>query len=183
MPAGQRKCFWYMSLYRKPVYIVEEVAAVVTATATKLGLPVYYFFGHLREITLRLQELTNSTTQKGKMFPAVILFTDIPVRVGQPMGFYGQANLNLIIANWTEQKYTSTERLEKVFKPILYPIKKEFLNQFYKHINFTFPGELQYTEIDRYYYGSTIENKNVFNDYVDCIEIQNLQVTINNKTC
>jgi len=172
-----------MSIYSKPVYLVEEVAAVVTATATALGRPVYYMYGHLREITLRLQELTSSTTNKDKMFPAIILFTDIPVRVGDPAGFYGTASLNLIIAHWTQQDYTAAQRLANVFKPVLYPIKKEFLNRLQRHVMFTTPGELKYTEIDRYFYGSTIENKNVFNDYIDCIEIQNIQVTIQNKIC
>lgn len=172
-----------MSDYSKPIYVVEEVAAVVAAVAARLATPVYYFFGHLREITTRFQELTNSTTDKDKMFPCVVLFTDIPVRQNQPPGTYGTASLNLIIANFTQQNYTAQQRLDNNFKPVLYPIKKEFFRQMERHLQFTYPNEISYTEIDRYYYGATVDSKNQFNDFIDCIEIQNLQVIIKNKTC
>jgi len=172
-----------MSDFSKAIYVVEEVAAVVTKVATELAIDVFYFFGHLKEVTARLQELANSTTNKGKAFPCVILFTDIPIRQNQPQGTYGTANLNLIIANYTQQNYTAQQRLDNVFKPVLYPIKREFMKQFERHLQFTFPGELAYTEIDRYFYGSSMNDKNAFNDHIDCIEIQNLQVIIKNKPC
>jgi hypothetical protein len=164
-------------------YIPEEIAAVVAASATALGYDVFYFFGHLREVAARLQELTNSTTNKSKQFPCIILFTDIPIRANQPQGSYGTASLNLIIANWTEPKYTAQQRLDNNFKTVLYPIKREFMKRLNRHLAFGFPGEMAYTEIDRYFYGSTMNDKNAFNDYIDCIEIQNLQVIIKNKPC
>jgi hypothetical protein len=174
-----------MSDWSEEIYITDEVKAVVAKTATAMARDVFYFFGHIKEVSTRLQELTNSTTNKSKQFPCVILFTDIPVRENQPIGTYGTANLNLIIANWTNPKYTSQQRLDNNFKPILRPIKKEFIKQMSRHLQFGFPltTEIQRTGIDRYFYGSTMNDKNAFNDYIDCIEIQNLQVIIKNKPC
>jgi hypothetical protein len=52
-----------------PVYIVDEIAAVVAKVNTALTsasfghLPVYYMYGHPKEIANRLQQLTNSPTE------------------------------------------------------------------------------------------------------------------------
>ncbi len=57
------------------VYIVEEMEAVVAKvntalTAASFGTPpVYYMYGHPKEITNRLQELSNSPTEGNKKFP------------------------------------------------------------------------------------------------------------------
>lgn len=175
-----------MSAYSKPVYIVEEMAAVVAKVATKLATPVYYMYGHPLEIVGRLQEKANSTTMKATAFPLVCLFTDIPEDNGDNVGFYAKDRLNIVICTSTTQTYTSEERTANTFKPILYPIKVELLKQITAYPNFTVNGELKFRSWDRYFwgrqglYGSVA---NPFNDYIDAIEIQNLQITIKNKIC
>ncbi len=174
----------------EPVYIVEDMAAIVAKvntalTAASFGRAVYYMFGHPLEIVTRLQQLSQSTTQKDKKYPLVALFTDIPV-VHKP-GFYGEAKMNIIIATLTKPEFTAPQRLQNNFKPILQPIKDELLNQIDRYTGFTHEGELSYTEIERYYWGKQGlygNNANVFNDYIDCIELQNVTVTLKlNNLC
>lgn len=169
------------------VYIVEEMAEVVAKvntalTAADFGKTVYYMYGHVKEISSRLQELSNSPTEKDKKFPLIILFTDIQIDKDTP-GFYGSARLRMLIANMTQPEYISTQRTDLNFKPVLHPIKEELLKQIGEHQQFTYPDELRYKETDMYFYGSQINDKNQFNDYIDAIELRDIQVNIKNKIC
>lgn len=168
------------------IYIVEEMEAVVAKVNTALTdanfgtTPVYYMYGHPKEIAIRLQELTNSPTEANKKFPLIILFTDITIDRSL-VGFYGSTSLRMLIANFTLPEYTSVQRTNINFKPILHPIKKELLNQIDRHAQFTYEDELEYKETDMYYYGCQINEKNIFNDHIDAIELRDIKLNIKNK--
>lgn len=169
------------------IFIVDEIRTVVERTNAKLaednfGMEVYYSYGHPKEINQRLQTLSESAEDKDKVFPRIILLTDIPIN-HNIIGFWGQARLRILICNYTEAEYTAEERTEKNFKPILHPIKKAFIDKLSTYGLFTFEGELQYTETDCYYYGSQINDKNQFNDRIDAIEITDLLVNVTAKIC
>lgn len=172
----------------EPIYIVEEIAAVVAKVNQGLYLegfqylPVYYKYGHPKEIAKRLQELTNSPTEAHKKFPLIILFTDITIEKDTP-GFYGSARLRMLVANITQPQLISEERTEQNFKPVLHPIKDELIKQIGLHGQFTYEEELTYDETDMYFYGSQINDKNIFNDYIDAIELKNIRINIKNKIC
>lgn len=169
-----------------PVYIVDEIGAVVTKVNTALTaagfghLPVYYMYGHPKEIASRLQELTNSPTEAHKKFPLIILFTDIQIDHDVP-GFYGATRLRMLIANFTLPTYISEQRTEINFKPILHPIKDELIKQISLYRQFTYKDELRYSETDMYFYGSQINDKNIFNDHIDAIELRDIRINIKNK--
>lgn len=159
--------------------IVANVNTALTA-ANFSTMPVYYMYGHPKEIAIRLQELTNSPTEGHKKFPLIILFTDITIDKSL-IGFYGSTSIRMLIANFTLPEYTSVQRTEINFKPILHPIKKELLNQIDRHARFTYEDELTYKETDMYYYGSQINDKNIFNDHIDAIELRDIKLNIKNK--
>jgi hypothetical protein len=168
------------------IYIVEEMASVIAKVNTALtdanfdSTPVYYMYGHPKEIAIRLQELSNSPTEGSKKFPLIILFTDITIDRSL-IGFYGSTSLRILIANFTLAEYISEQRTEINFKPILHPIKKELINQIDRHDRFTYEDELTYKETDMYYYGSQINDKNIFNDRIDAIELRDIKLNIKNK--
>jgi hypothetical protein len=168
------------------VYIVEEIGAVVqkvdAALYSSIGSNIYYMYGHPLEIVKRLQELSNSITQKDKKFPLVILFTDIRIDRETP-GFYGSTSLRILVANITQPEYISEQRTELNFKPVIHPIKEELIKQIERHYQFTFPENITFSETDMYFYGSSINNKNIFNDYIDATEIRDLKINIKNKIC
>jgi hypothetical protein len=169
------------------LFIVDEIKTVVQKTNTKLtaagfGMEVYYSYGHPKEINQRLQTLSESSEDKSKLFPRIMLLTDIPIN-HNIVGFWGQARLRLLICNYTEAEYTAEERTENNFKPILHPIKKAFIDQLSTYGLFAFETVPVYTETDCYYYGSQINDKNQFNDRIDAIEITDLLVNITAKIC
>ncbi len=168
-----------------PIFIVDEMAQVVAKvnaalTAASFGRTVYYMYGHPKEIAKRLQELSNSTTQKDKKFPLIILFTDVMINRSIP-GFYGTAKLRMLVCNITQPEYTSDKRTALNFRPILHPIKEELINQIGKYSGFTTEDELTFSETDMYFYGSSINDKNIFNDYIDAIELRDIKINIKNK--
>ncbi len=173
------------------VYIVEEVGAVVAKVDQALqakSFPhrVYYMFGHPVEIANRLLELSNSVEDKNKKFPLVCLFTDVRVTRNQPEGKFGTASLHLIIVNITDQHYTAQQRLDNNFKPVLQPIKTELIKQLSRHKQFSFDQDSEFIEIERYYWGREGLHGNVnnmFNDFIDGIELPRLKVVIDKKIC
>jgi hypothetical protein len=99
--------------------------------------------------------------------------------------------LNLAILSHTDKNYTSEERMEKVFKPVLYPLYEKFLKALYNSGLFGWDRRTlevpSHTKIDRPYWGTqsaTGNNlRNTFSDPLDAIEILNLRVTQNSRKC
>lgn len=171
------------------IIIVKEIEKVVEKTNTALAAKnfpytVYYDYGHPKEVNERLKEKSESVDEelRKQKFPLIILLTDIPINRNIP-GMYGTARLRFLICNFTEQTYTAQQRTELNFEPILHPIKTAFIDQMEKHGQFVFESEPSFVETDCYYYGSRINDKNVFNDRIDAIEITDFLVNVTAKYC
>ena len=178
---------------KEPVYIVDEMETVVAKVSTiiqasALARPVYYMYGHPSEVVNNLQEMTNEASLQNSKYPLIALFTDVPIRKGQSVGMYGDATVQVVICALSDRHYKAPQRMEETFKPILYPIYNEFLNQLrmHKQFNYLHEEEIRHTQIDRLYWGrqGLYGNQgNMFNDYIDCIELQSLVIPIENKIC
>lgn len=186
----------------KPVYIVDEIGKCVTNVSTKL-LPtlqaidplitgVNYQYGHPNEIIETLCQEERSKTGKFKKYPLIALFQDFPEVRGKVIGEDNTVTLHLIIASATLNNYKAQERYDHNFKPILYPIYQEFLNQLdLSSVFFTkAPDLIEHTKIDRLYWGnkgieftSGKETKNIFVDWLDCIELLNLTLPTYTQFC
>lgn len=175
------------------VYIEEEVAIVAARTNDALQakrtageLPasfpteVFYMYGHITEIVNRLQKASEGKTTKVR-YPLIVLLTDVPEK--KKNGFQGDAKLQVLIVNHTDGNVYAPDRMEQNFKPILTPIKEEFLNQLSLYEGFTRPGELIYTAIRHYFWGSQLNKANPFNDKLDAIELRDIEVTVKEKVC
>lgn len=175
-----------------PVYITDEFEAIVSLVdATLYGTAgfdkhIQYMHGHYKEIVQRLQEKTDSISQRNAKYPLVVLFQDFRIERGGRLDLYGTTKLNLIIANSTEPKYYTADRYTKNFKPVLYPIYWELMAQLRNHKQFEFKNqdEIKHTVIERVFWGKEGlygADGNIFNDYLDCLELQNLEITIRKK--
>lgn len=143
--------------------------------------------GHYLEIAKRLEILSKgSLVDKQSKWPLIGLFRDFPEtpQVGQ----FSQIKVTLFIAMWSEPNLSSDEREQQNFIPILFPIYNEILEQIDNDIRFqtTTVEEIDHTKIDHYYWGSqTVLDKgpNIFNQWTDSIELQNLTLIVNQKNC
>lgn len=139
----------------------------------------YYMFGHRLEISNRLLEKNQDKVFKYKKYPLIALRMDFPERVYEGLWHF---DLNIAILAFTDKNYNAEERYENVFKPILYPLYRTFLEKIKHSGLFMWPGDQSvapHTKIDRPYWGIEEKEKNskyIFNDPLDAIEIVNLRI-------
>lgn len=187
----------------KPIYVVDVMRDVVSNVSTKLTAgfkeidskidAVHYEHGHPVEIINKLNEKNEVQEFKFKRYPLVALFQDFPEKVSDKSGIQFEVSLHLIIARITDNDYDATKRYTENFKPFLYPIYFELLNQIHlssfgrwKPFLTKAPELIEHTKIDRLYWGKEglyANEGNVFNDFIDCIEIKDLKLLINIKNC
>lgn len=165
-----------------PIIIVDIINEVVQAMDVvlfpKLGKHLDYQPGRSTQIQTELQKIVTgiiASTKAGK-YPLVALFQDIPENRGTS-GYYSTVTIPKIsIAVLTVNTDPVLKRYDTNFRPTLYPIYREFLRQLCRHRNIVAndPNAIPHTKYDRP--GSQPEGQNM-NDYLDAIEISNLQLT------
>lgn len=176
--------------------LVDEVKKLVENVSTKL-LPtlqavdplitgVHFEHGHLAEVVETLRQKNAVEEERYKKYPLIALIHDFPENVTGAPGVQSEPELRLIIVNSTEPTYKAKQRLELNFKPILYPIYKELLEQFRKSPVFMGYNVPPHKKTDRLYWGREKligTAANIFEDWVDCIELQNLKTKLKLKLC
>lgn len=164
--------------------ITDEIESIVAATKNALGLSVLnYQYGYVEELNETLAQWEKDPAKYQVKFPLVWLAEPFDTNASGSND-YDQAELTLFIMNSTTAEYKAKDRMEVNFKPVIYPIYEELLNQICLSNAFTEmdPAKVQHRRTNRYYFG---ENKqSVLNDKVDCMKIGQLKLSISPKpTC
>lgn len=161
-------------------YIVDDIETVVEAMdlsvitgVTSIG----YIYGHRKSVAARLNK-------RDEKYPVVALRLDTPETIAEGIQNF---NLNLVIATLTKGTYTEELRMDKIFRPILYPLYIEFMKQLRNSGLFMWEGAHKYpphTKVDRHFYGlpgPEGNTKSIFNDPIDGIEIIDLKINSTTK--
>lgn len=163
-----------------PLYVVDIIGEVVAATnaivSPKIGKQILYTYGRSIQVLSKLIELNNaiSTVEKNSKYPLFALFMDFPESHNTAYSFTVTFP-KIAIATITNSTDDAPKRYGLTFKPILYPIYDEFMRQLVRHKNIVaVPDSIPHIKWDRP--GTAPEGK-AFTDFVDAIEIQNLQLT------
>lgn len=180
------------------IYIDEFLADCVAKASTKL-LPslqesdlnitgIHWQHGHPLEIIETLKQLSTGVSSKTQRYPLFGLFRDFKETMGTQPGIYSEAPITIIIATRTLPTYSSDQRKEKSFKPILHPIMVEVFNQIELSGKFLNEGnDLQVIpRIDHYFWGRESiygAKANIFSDWIDCVEINNLILKTYTNNC
>ena len=169
--------------------IVDEVNANLQAIDSTFPT-VRYDYGHITEIGKRLQDMTFDPVQSAKKFPLIVLVTDFEKNhTGENYDVSDEVKLRFLILYWTDPTYTAQQRTTNTFEPYLLPIELEFLNQICLSGKFAECNieKLRYNDTDRYFWGRESKDggsaKNIFGDYLDAIEIENLELSIYFENC
>jgi hypothetical protein len=187
-----------------PVYVVDIIEEAVAATSAAVLAKIQanetealgetmiqqlsYYKCSFDELIETLNQLDQSGEERYKKYPLVGLMRDFREQRGREAGIYCEVNLRIIIAHQTVNTYKEQDREQKVFRPVLYPIYYELMRQLaYHKMVFQFgPDEIRHDKTDRAYWGTRQQqgtDKNMLNDYVDAIEIENLTLKINFPNC
>jgi len=168
--------------------VVDLIGLCVIETAKAMYMDsaaINYMHGHPREITESLTEMTKNPTASAGKYPLIALFQDFE----EPReGDFINLRLNMIIATLTDRNYKSAERYAVNFKPLLYPIYDRFIYDLSRSGYFQESSErdIKVTKIDRLFWGRNGlygSESNIFNDYIDCIELKDLKLKLKLKKC
>jgi len=170
--------------------LLEQIKAnEIAATGSSLIQQLRFSKSSFDELIETLSQADKSGVERYNKYPLAHLVQDMVITRGSDAGIYGTATVNLIFMHQTMQAYKTDERDDKVFKPVLWPIYYQFLEQLKKN-NWVFQtdattGEFPHRVIKRAFWGNRkLEgSKLLLNDYVDAIEIQNLNLKINYSNC
>lgn len=174
------------------LYIVDIIESVVDAVREDYTPPAgydsdspFYMYGHPMEIIETLSQKDKHSTLKYKRYPLIALFQDFEEEKGDNQAINTRVRLNMVIAVSTKREYKSSERYTNTFKTILYPLYNLFMEKFAASNYFqTSEGIIAHTKIDRVFWGKTGlygNEANIFNDYLDAIELRNLELSIYNN--
>ena len=146
------------------------------------SLEPFCMYGHSREISNRLLLKDKDSVYKYQKYPLIALRLPVIEDVGQ--GGIHNVSLNIAILEFTDKNYSSPERYENVITPILMPLYLEFIEALNKNGQILNNGTFEHDKIDRLFYGiDELEGNTsyIFNDPLDGIELQNLELKIINK--
>ncbi len=177
---------YIVELFREVVREVSNVQAIndkIKALYPYSTGQITYMYGHPSELVLNLNSMLGDTYCGAIKYPAILLFQDFEERLKNRIY---TADLHFIIVNSTIPTLKAHERYDKNFKPLLYPIYEQFI-KVVKRRNATYDIDIR--KIDRLYWGQKglvyydeAGTKNVFNDYLDAIEVF-INFKITEKKC
>lgn len=150
------------------------------------GIPVYFDYGHYKEVAKNLHFKDGELSQKDRKYPLVWLVMDFDEDINTFPGVYSQPTFQLIIATITEPEWSMDERYANSFDRYLYPVYNQLVQQITKEASFGLPPEatLGHRKTDRPYWGGDEtpggagDKPNMFNDFIDAIQIRNLKLKI-----
>lgn len=182
------------SIYMVDIFrdLVNRVSSILTPGFKALDPNiegVHYLHGHPIEIIDTLRQRDKSQSFKFKKYPLVGLFQDFAeVRPGIA-GIAYRTRLHFIIAKATRPEYKSDERYANNFKPFLYPIYQELMARIANHkmfMGYLETDGLVHTKIDRLFWGKEglyANEANIFEDFLDCIEVRDLELNVYSNFC
>lgn len=148
---------------------------------------IQYEHGHPLEIIETLKQKDKTSKFRFQKYPLIGLFQDFP-EVNAGIGFESEATLHLIIAKGTKNTYKAKERYAHNFKPFLYPVYETLFDELNKERRFQTYGasKIPHVKWDRLFWGKNGlfgNEANIFNDYLDVVEIKNLKLKVNLQLC
>ncbi len=186
----------------QPIYLHHEFEHIVNEVSKNLTLQlqsknkfitgVHYMYGHMLEIVNQVQLLSSGSKATFDKYPLVAFLLDSKV-TRRDKTQYGQQNVHIVIINQCKDatgNETAKQRDENNFVPILTPIYMELIKQISLRgdmfLGMQGESSVIHDMTNRYYWGKSelfANTKNIFNDRVDAIEIENMQLTINLNYC
>ncbi|MEG1738674.1 MAG: hypothetical protein RR137_08985 [Odoribacter sp.] len=162
--------------------IISEIVASTNKDLVRSNIVVYFQYGTLREIVDNLDKLTQANSVE--KYPLIALIEPFK----QQKGIYdieSKVNTRLLIATYTTRNLKTDERLELNFKPCLFPIYDAFIERLKRSENVRVEN-ISHTVINHFEIGReslTGYDGSTFNDHIDAIEIQDLEINIKKKQC
>ena len=168
------------------VDVFKRITDAMNVSLVSKSISVNYSFGRSVQILSSLQKLTNSTDpiRRASKYPLFALFMPFDEIVGGDY-FVNVTFPKIVIATLSNNTDSPSVRYTKSFNETLYPVYQEFLNQLGRCSSIVLQNDEYIPHRKRDNPGSPPPKDNggiQFVDFVDAIEIYNLQITFQLKT-
>lgn len=166
--------------------IVNDVRNDADKPSEMAALAPYYDYGHPIDI---VNELALKERVAAAKFPLIALLMDFREVMGEDMTIRSRTtDMTIIIMTNTTPDLTPDQRYDQNFSEILYPLYDLLIKHITNSKYFdTAPGLVSHDKYDRPHWGrtGTYNNMgNIGNDFIDAIEVQNLNLSLKlNNTC
>lgn len=157
------------------------MATIVTAVKTSLNLPVLnYQYGYIEELNETLKQMESDSNLYNQKLPLVWLAEPYDEDQGSDPAVYATANPDVFIFCKTDKTWKARDRMANSYKPVLYPIMTDLLNQIAGSEVFeqTIVENIKRKVRKGYYWD---DQQRVFNDAVDCLRISFPALKISHK--
>lgn len=171
------------------IYVYEQIEEIVYDAGRRCHKTCHFQFGHPMEILENLRAMTRDPKQQDIKYPLFALFADYKEIRGETPGITSRVKLHMIIATLTLADYSAKQRIDVNFIPTLYPLYEAFLTSLFKSGYYLMQTQdrLRHDKTDRLFWGKNglyTATGNVFEDLIDCIEIEDLELSvITQKNC
>lgn len=157
---------------------IEKTGTYVTGTGTWTANKPYFIYGTINEMIGILTGKDKSNTYKFQKYPLIVLLLDIGEERGKETGIYCETDCRIWIANTTRKEWSSEKRTSDNFVPVLYPIYKNLIEYLEKgqYLYIDRMTGIPHKKTDRYYWGEDEHTTHVFNDYIDGIDLENVNL-------
>lgn len=171
------------------IVVVDELRKLVASTEKIYGKSLFFFHGHLKDISANFSLMGSTNEWSKQKYPCVVLLQDFAVERPQRSRelYEAKARLQLLILAQSNPGYIPEQRLSQVFKPVLYPIYEAFATAL-SHSR-VLVGDTSHTQVDRLRMHRALSeaalaqgDKALFNDHLDGIEVRNLELKFR-KNC
>jgi hypothetical protein len=162
------------------IVVVDIIRKVVESTALKYGDDVFFFHGHIREIANELVNRSKTAEYREQKYPCIMLLEDFRETHLDDKAWDMEADIQILIVAGSDINYTPDTRIERVFKPVLYPICDAMIHSLKDSPRIlSIPKtNLRYQKIDRHRCASVFNEAAksqgmaaLFTDYLDAIEV------------
>ena len=173
------------------VYWVDIIKEIVNEVVADTGKPTginadapYYIHGHPIDIMNQLTQRSRGA-MKFKKWPVICLLQDFDEENGQDMTIDSEVNLNIVICMNTKSDYIGSQRYDATFRPTLQPLYELFIEKIAEYNSFIGIGKglVPHIKTDRLYWGNEGNTANKFSEYIDAIEISDLNLKYKYKKC
>lgn len=169
-------------MINNPEYILTDVFGETNASGIlvsgllfdvkqALGLPVLnYQHGYIEELNQTLTQWEQSPQFVDLKFPLV--WVAEPYEPNRRDGnFYGEEDVDVFIINSSQKEWKAKDRMQNNFKPVIYPIYRQLLEEivFSPVFPYLASEQIPHKPINRYFFGEA--QQSVLNDVVDAMKV------------
>ncbi len=162
------------------LYIVDEMAEVVARVKTALNLEVLNFlYGEDEHIIKAMKDMKKESEE---VYNLIAMVLPVDIEKGASGGYYGKAIIpRIVFAKNTNPAHPPSKRMDDVIKTHVHPIYERFLAELKKQARtFVIMGDVKHTMRIRF---GTQTAAQGFTEYIDGIEVLNMELTLKNNHC